>query len=210
MATKDKTKQELEEENHALQNMVYVLTSERAEVKKKNEDLRLIHLRQENRSNQLRREIDELASDNKVLCDRVGDLEATNNTLRKNVAAMNANVDQWENYASEARDDLIKLSSYTNRIREQQKSETARVAELKARLKDLQERNEDLEERLITKKIKAQASKAEHDELERKHKALWRTVNYLDQIVEEDQNEVMRLRQGVLCLKELWESHEQQ
>ncbi|KAH0009527.1 hypothetical protein KCU78_g10688, partial [Aureobasidium melanogenum] len=210
MATEDKTKQQLQEETHALRNVINALRSEKGEVEKKNEDLRLIHIRQENRNNQLCREIDELKADN-------DDLNTMNSTLRDNLTAMNANVEQWEKYASEETDQLSKLNLYTDDVERQLRSKKTEVAELDARLKvlqacnnDLTERNENLEERLVTKKIKAQAFKAEYDELERKHEALWKTVNYLDEIVEEDQNEVMRLRQGILYLKKVWESYEQQ
>ncbi|KAG9602197.1 hypothetical protein KCU77_g3402, partial [Aureobasidium melanogenum] len=210
MATEDKTKQQLQEETHALRNVINALRSEKGEVEKKNEDLRLIHIRQENRNNQLCREIDELKADN-------DDLNTMNSTLRDNLTAMNANVEQWEKYASEETDQLSKLNLYTDDVERQLRSKKTEVAELDARLKvlqacnnDLTERNENLEERLVTKKIKAQAFKAEYDELERKHEALWKTVNYLDEIVEEDQNEVMRLRQGILYLKKVWDSYEQQ
>ncbi|KAH0259025.1 hypothetical protein KCU91_g15458, partial [Aureobasidium melanogenum] len=210
MATEDKTRQELEEETHTLRNVINELRSEKAKVEKKNEDLRRIHIRQENRNNQLCREIDELKADN-------NDLNTINSTLYDNLAAMDANVEQWEKYASEGTDQLSKLNLYTDEVKRQLKSKEAEVAELDARLKilqacnnDLTERNENLEERLVTKKIKAQAFKAEYDELERKHEALWKTVDYLDEIVEEDQNEVMRLRQGILYLKKVWESYEQQ
>ncbi|KAG9848918.1 hypothetical protein KCU98_g5103, partial [Aureobasidium melanogenum] len=210
MATEDKTKQQLQEETHALRNVINALRSEKGEVEKKNEDLRLIHIRQENRNNQLCREIDELKADN-------DDLNTMNSTLRDNSTAMNANVEQWEKYASEETDQLSKLNLYTDDVERQLRSKKTEVAELDARLKvlqacnnDLTERNENLEERLVTKKIKAQAFKAEYDELERKHEALWKTVNYLDEIVEEDQNEVMRLRQGILYLKKVWDSYEQQ
>ncbi|KAG9563783.1 hypothetical protein KCU71_g7015, partial [Aureobasidium melanogenum] len=210
MATEDKTRQELEEETHTLRNVINELRSEKAKVEKKNEDLRRIHIRQENRNNQLCREIDELKADN-------NDLNTINSTLYDNHAAMDANVEQWEKYASEGTDQLSKLNLYTDEVKRQLKSKEAEVAELDARLKilqacnnDLTERNENLEERLVTKKIKAQAFKAEYDELERKHEALWKTVDYLDEIVEEDQNEVMRLRQGILYLKKVWESYEQQ
>ncbi|KAG9520469.1 hypothetical protein KCV07_g4208, partial [Aureobasidium melanogenum] len=217
MASEDKTKQQLEEETHALRNVVDALRSEKAGVEKKNEELRLTHFRQENLIRQLRREIDELEAGKETPHEKVGELETINSTLRSNLAAMNANVEQWVKYASEGTDQLSKLNLYTDDIERQLKSKSAKVAELKARVKDLQgcnndlsERNENLEERLVTKKIKAQAFKAEYDELERKHGALWRTVNYLDEIVEEDQSEVMRLRQGILYLKKVWESYEQQ
>lgn len=210
MATEDKTKQELQEDTHALQNVIDTLRREKAETERKYEELRLIHLRRESSTRQLNQENDRLKANN-------DNLVIANSTLRHNVAAMNANVDQWATYASQGTDQLSKLNLYTDAIERRLKSEEAKVAELQARLKDTQgynddlaERIENLEERLVTKKIKAQASKAEYAELQRKHEALWRTVHYLDEIVEEDQNEVMRMRQGVLRLKKLWESYEQQ
>ncbi|KAG9689753.1 hypothetical protein KCU95_g15783, partial [Aureobasidium melanogenum] len=210
MATEDKTMQQLEEKVIALQNVINALESEKAAAEKKNGDLRVIYLRQESASSQLRRKINELEADNETLRDNIG-------TLRNNVAAMSANVEQWAKYASEETDQLDKLSLYTDKVESQLQSKEIEAAELGARVKDLEacndnltERNEDLEERLTTKKIKAQASKAEYDELERKNEALWRTITYLDEVVEEDQMEVMRLRQGVLYLKKIWESNEQQ
>lgn len=210
MATEDKTKQELQEETHALQNVIDTLRREKAETERKYEELRLIHLRRESSTSQLNQENDRLKANN-------DNLVIANSTLRHNVAAMNTNVDQWAAYASQGTDQLSKLNVYTDDIERRLKSKEAEIAQLKASLKDLRgcnnklvERHEDLEERLVTKKIKAQALQAEHDELQRKHEALWRTVHYLDQIVEEDQNEVMRMRHGVLRLKKLWESYEQQ
>ncbi|KAG9850045.1 hypothetical protein KCU98_g4536, partial [Aureobasidium melanogenum] len=97
MATKDQTKQHLEEETHALRNVINALRREKAETDKKNEDLRLIHIRQENRNNQLCREINQLKADN-------DDLNTTNSTLRDNLAAMDANVEQWAKYTSEGTD----------------------------------------------------------------------------------------------------------
>ncbi|CAD0094514.1 unnamed protein product [Aureobasidium mustum] len=47
---------------------------------------------------------------------------------------------------------------------------------------------------LLTKKIKAQPLQGKHDELQRNHEALWNTAHYLDQIVEEDQNEILTRR----------------
>ncbi|KAG9945561.1 hypothetical protein KCU85_g7203, partial [Aureobasidium melanogenum] len=217
MATEEKTKQQLEEEVNALRNVINALKSEKAAAEKKNGDLRVIYLRQESASSQLRRKINELEADNETLRDNIGELYVINSTLRNNVAAMSANVEQWARYASEETDQLDKLNIYTDKVESQLKSKEIEAAELKAKQEDLQrcndsltERIEDLEERLVTKKIKAQAFKAEYDELERKNKALWRTVNYLDEVVEEDQMEVMRLRQGVLYLKKVWEAHEQQ
>ncbi|KEQ64957.1 uncharacterized protein M437DRAFT_43653 [Aureobasidium melanogenum CBS 110374] len=209
--------QQLEEKVTALQNVINALESEKAAADKKNGDLRVIYLRQESASSQLRRKINELEADNETLRDNIGELYIINSTLRNNVAAMSANVEQWAKHASEETDQLDKLNLYTDKVESQLQSKEIEAAELGARVKDLEacndnltERNEDLEERLTTKKIKAQAFKAEYDELERKNEALWRTITYLDEVVEEDQMEVMRLRQGVLCLKKIWESNEQQ
>ncbi|KAH0365111.1 hypothetical protein KCU65_g6354, partial [Aureobasidium melanogenum] len=215
MATEKKTMQQLEDKVNALQNMIDSLKSEKAAVEKKNGDLRVIYLRQESASSQFRQRISELEADNETLRDNIGELYIINSTLRNNVATMNENVEQWAKYASEETDQLDKLNLYTDKVESQLKSTEVEVAELDARVKDLEacnanltERNEDLEERLVTKKIKAQALQAEYDELERKNEALWRTITYLDEAVEEDQMEVMRLRQGVLYLKKIWESNE--
>lgn len=210
MPTEDKTKKELEEEAHALRNVIDALRREKAEVEKKNQELRLIHLRREGIASQLNQENDRLQAHN-------DNLTITNHTLRHNVAAMDTNVQQWAAYASDGDDQLTKLNLYTDHIERRLKSEEAKATELEARLGDLQGRNndlaesyEELEDRLITKEIEAQALQAEYDELKREHEALWKTVHYLDEIVEEDQKEVMRLRQGVLYLKKVWESYEQQ
>ncbi|KAK6002566.1 hypothetical protein QM012_001316 [Aureobasidium pullulans] len=203
MATEDKTKEELETKIHALQNVMNTLRREKAETERKNEELRLVHLRRESITSQLRRENDRLQAAN-------DNLTISNHNLRHNIAAMSTNVDQWAIYASEGRAQLSKLNLYADEVEKLLDSKKTRVAEVEARLEDLEERNEDLEERLVTKKIKAQAFQAEYDELQRRHEALWETVNFLDQIVEEDQSEVMRLRRGILYLKKLWESYEQQ
>ncbi|CAD0112181.1 unnamed protein product [Aureobasidium uvarum] len=206
----NKSKEELEEENQTLQKELNALKNEKAGSDKKNEELRRIHLRQENRAKQLCKDINELTADNETLCDAVVALKTTNSTLRNNITAMDMNVAEWEKYASEGRDELAQLNLYTDGLEERLERQRAKIKELEARLTDVQERNEDLEDRLVAKKIKAQALKAEYDELERSNKALWTTINYLDEVIDEDQAEVMRLRQGVLVLKEHWESSMQE
>ena len=210
MTPTDKTREELEEETYALRDLIDALRREKAETDKKNEQLRLIHLCRESTTSQLSQENDRLKANN-------DNLTITNHTLRRNVAAMNTSLEQWVKYATEGDDQLSKLNLYTERIESRLKSEEAKATELEARLRDLQGRNddlaesyEDLDEHLTTKEIEAQALQAEYDELKREHEALWKTVHYLDEIVEEDQKEVMRLRHGVLYLKKLWESNELQ
>ncbi|CAD0092225.1 unnamed protein product [Aureobasidium vineae] len=181
----NKSKEDLEKEVKTLRDSVNALQSWKAQNlkhKTDNVELRTVHLRQEQRINELRGEIDTLSKDN--------------DTLRGNLTALNANVDQWEEYSNEKRDELAKLNLYTD--------------EFETRVSDLQECNEDLEDCLVTKKIKSQALKAEHQELKRSNEALWKTIEYLDEVVEEDQIEVLRLRQGILALKEHWESSMQE
>jgi chromosome segregation ATPase len=99
---------------------------------------------------------------------------------------------------SRERDHLAQLNSYTDQLEK-------RLEESKARTSDLEERNEDLEDRLITERIEMQALEAEYKELEHTNEALWKTIKYLDDLVDEDQAEVMRMRKGVMKLKKLWE-----
>jgi DNA phosphorothioation-dependent restriction protein DptG len=201
MVLNDKAKDALEEQNQALQNELQALRKSKAETEAKNKELRVAHLRQENRIDQLRKDINELTSDNEILCDGHNEVTRTNGTLRSNIAALNTNLDQWEKYALGERDQLTKFIAYTEELEKRlQKSEALN--------RDLEEHNEDLEDRLITEKIASQAFEAECQELERKNKALWTTVKYLDGLVDEDQSEVMRMRTGVLKLKTLWEAGE--
>lgn len=201
MVLNGKTKHALEEQNQALEEEVQALREHKAETEAKNKELRVAHLRQENRIDQLRKDINELTSDNEILCDGHNEVTRTNGTLRSNIAALNTNLDQWEKYALGERDQLTKFIAYTEELEKRlQKSE--------ARNRDPEEQNEDLEDRLITEQLMSQASETECEELERKNKALWTTVRYLDGLVDEDQSEVMRMRTGVLKLETLWEAGE--
>jgi chromosome segregation ATPase len=196
----------------ALRKEVQALRGDKAATETKNEELKLTHLRQETKINQLRKDINELTADNETLCDaynEVNRINATlrnnynevsgiNTTLRDNVTALNTNIDQWEKYAFGERDQLTKQYSYTDELEKRLETADAHVG-------DLEECNEDLEDRLVMEKIDFQVLEAEYKELERKNQALWSTVKYLDGLVDEDQAEVMRMRRGVLKLKKLWE-----
>jgi peptidoglycan hydrolase CwlO-like protein len=212
MALDDKTKQALEEQIQVLRSEVEALREAKTETETKNQELRCTHLRQGTKIDQLRKEINELTVDNETLCDaynEVSRISATlranhnevsgiNATLRNNITALDANIDEWEKYVSRERDHLAQLNSYTDRLEK-------RLEEFKARTSDLEERNEDLEDRLVVERIEMQALEVEYKELERTNEALWKTIKYLDDLVDEDQAEVMRMRKGVTQLKKLWE-----
>jgi chromosome segregation ATPase len=208
MVLNDKAKNALEEQNQALQNELQALRKAKAETEAKNKELRIAHLRQENRIDQLRRDINELTSDNEILCDSHIEVTNTNRTLRSSIAALDTNVDQWEKYAIGERDQLTKFIAYTEELEKRLEQSKVRTRDLEERNKDLEERSEDLEDCLVTEKIESQAFEAECQELERRNKALWTTVRYLDGLIDEDQSEVMRMRKGVLKLRELWEAGE--
>jgi chromosome segregation ATPase len=197
----DKTRHSLEEQNQALQQELQALRESKSETEAKNKELKLVHMRQDNVIIQLRKDINELTADNEILCDSHIEATSTNRTLRSNMAALNTNVDQWEKYAIGERDQLTKFIAYTDELEK-------RLEKSKSRTRDLEERNEDLEDRLVTEKIESQAFEAECQELERKNKALWTTVRYLDGLIDEDQSEVMRMHKGVMKLRELWEAGE--
>ncbi|KAH0291474.1 hypothetical protein M436DRAFT_79420 [Aureobasidium namibiae CBS 147.97] len=215
MVLNDKAKQTAEKQLQALQEELQALREDKIEVGAENEELRLIHMRQEDRIDQLRKDIDgliddnetlrddydEVTTDNKTLRDEYDEVKAINRTLHNNIADLNNNVYQWEKYALEESDQLTKLNAYTDELEQ-------RLKESKAHSGDLEERNEELEDRLITERIESQALEVECEDLERKNKALWSTVNYLDGLSEEDQIEVMRMRKGVIKLKKLWEAGE--
>lgn len=208
MVLNEKAKNALEEQNQALQEELQALRESKAETEAKNKELRIAHLRQENRIDQLRKDINELTSDNEILCDSHNGMTRTNGTLRSNIAALGTNLDQWEKYAIGERDQLTKFIAYTDELEKRLEKSEARTRDLEERNEDLEERNEDLEDRLVTEQLMAQASEIECEELERKNKALWTTVRYLDGLVDEDQSEVMRMRKGVIKLRELWEAGE--
>jgi chromosome segregation ATPase len=201
MVLNQKVKQTVEEQNQALREELQALREDKATTEAKNDELRLIHLRQENRITQLRKDIDDFITDNQTLRDDYDEVAGINRTLRSNLADLNNNVDQWEKYALAESDQLAKLNAYTDGLEQ-------RLQRSKARTKHLKERNEDLEDLLVTGKLESQAIEAECKDLERRNKALWKTVNYLDGLSEEDQVEVMRMRRGVLELRKLWEAGE--
>ncbi|KAI4841093.1 hypothetical protein E4T44_07850 [Aureobasidium sp. EXF-8845] len=212
MALDYKTKQALEEQIQLLRSEVDVLREAKTETETKNQELRRTHLRQETKIDQLRKEVNELTVDNETLCDAYNEVSRINTTLRanhnevssinvtlrNNIAALDANIDEWEKYVFRERDHLAQLNSYTDQLEK-------RLEESKARTSDLEERNEDLEDRLVIEKIEMQALEAEYKELERTNEALRKTIKYLDDLVDEDQAEVMRMRKGVIQLKKLWE-----
>lgn len=215
MVLNDKAKQTAEKQIQALEEELQALREGKIEVEAENEELRLIHMRQEDRIDQLRTDIDELVADNrslrddydevttdnKTLRDEYDELKSINRTLHSNVADLNDNVDHWEKYALGESDQLTELNAYTNELEK-------RLEVSEAHAQALQERNEELEDRLVIEKVESQAFEAECKDLKRKNKALWSTVNYLDGLSEEDQVEVMRMRKGVMKLKKLWEAGE--
>ena len=215
MVLNDKGKQTVEKQLQALQEELQALKEGKIEVEAENEELRLIHMRQEDRIDQLRKDIDELVADNetlrddyhevttdnKTLRDEYDELKSINHTLHSNIADLNNNVIQWEEYALEESNQLTELNAYTNELER-------RLEISEAHVQALQERNEELEDRLVMEEVESQAVEAECKDLERKNKALWSTVNYLDGLSEEDQVEVMRMRKGVMKLKKLWEAGE--
>lgn len=215
MAPNDKAKPTSEKRIQALQEELQALREDRAEVEARNEELRLIHMRQEDRISQLYKDIDELISDNdtlrddyeevtidnKTLRDEYDEAKTINRTLHRDIADLNNNVDHLERRALGESGKLAELSSHTDVVEKL-------LVKSKAHIRDLEERNEDLEDRLVIERVESQAFEAECKDLERRNKALWNTVNYLDGLSEEDQVEVMRIRKGVLKLKKLWEAGE--
>ncbi|CAD0094513.1 unnamed protein product, partial [Aureobasidium mustum] len=116
---------------------------EKAETDKKNEQLRLSHLRREGitgrerekaetdkKNEQLRLKNDRLKANN-------DNLTIANHTLHHNLVAMNTNVGHSATCASEGEDQLSELNMYTDRFQEQQKRDEAEVAELKASRRSL-------------------------------------------------------------------------
>jgi len=221
MVVNDKTKESLEEQNKALRAELQELKEDKADIEAENEDLRLIHMRQEDRISQLHKDIDEcfadndnlrgdydeVAADNRALQDDYDEVRSINRTLRSNLADLNnSNFGQREDHA--VSEQLTKLKAYTDELEKRLKNSEAHVRDLQERNQDLGERNEDLEDCLVIEKIQSQAVEAECKDLKRKNKALWKTVNYLDGLSEEDQIEVMRMRKGVMKLKKLWEAGE--
>jgi chromosome segregation ATPase len=91
---------------------VQALRKDKAAIETKNQELRLTHLRQETKIDQLRKDINELTADNETLCDAYNEVNRANATLRNNynevssinttlcdnIAALNTNIDQWEKY----------------------------------------------------------------------------------------------------------------
>jgi chromosome segregation ATPase len=219
MALDDKTKQALEEQIKVLRSEVEALREAKTETETKSQELRLTHLRQEIKIDQLRKEINELTADNETLCDAYNEVNRINTTLRtnyievsvnnadlrNNLATLNANIDEWEKYALRERDHSTKLNSYTDHVEKRLEKSETRTKALEERDEDLEQRNEDLEDRLVIERIEMQALEAEYKELERTNEALWSTIKYLDDLVDEDQAEVMRMRKGVMKLKKLWE-----